>query len=106
MRCASPVLATTRKRAECGAQFLDEYGGLLEGREMSAVGGFVPIEESRIDPLAPRSRRSKQFAGEKAHRDRAGEPPPPENGRESLQRKARGGRGSGGGAKKRESFGP
>ena len=50
---ASPVLATTRKRAECGAQFLDEYGGLLKGREMSAVGGFVPIEESRIDPLAP-----------------------------------------------------
>jgi hypothetical protein len=42
------VLATTRKRAECGAQFLDEYGGLLKGREMSAVGGFVPIEESRI----------------------------------------------------------
>jgi ParE toxin of type II toxin-antitoxin system, parDE len=54
---ASPVLATTRKRAECGAQFLDEYGGLLKGREMSAVGGFVPIEESRIDPLAPQSRR-------------------------------------------------
>ena len=32
---------TTRKRAECGAQFLDEYGGLLKGREMSAVSGFV-----------------------------------------------------------------
>ena len=51
------LLAATRKRAECGAQFLDEYGGLLKGREMSAVGGFVPIEESRIDPLAPQSRR-------------------------------------------------
>ena len=46
------MLTATRKRAECGAQLLDEYGGLLEGREMSAVGGFVPIEESRIDPLA------------------------------------------------------
>ncbi len=57
LSCASPVLAATRKRAECGAQFLDEYGGLLKGREMSAVGGFVPIEESRIDPLAPQSRR-------------------------------------------------
>jgi hypothetical protein len=57
LSCASPVLATTRKRAECGAQFLDEYGGLLKGREMSAVGGFVPIEESRIDPFAPQSRR-------------------------------------------------
>ena len=51
------LLATTRKRVESGAQFLDEYGGLLKGREMSAVGGFVPIEESRIDPLAPQSRR-------------------------------------------------
>src|SRR5438552_18846624 len=57
LSCASPVLATTTKRAECGAQFLDEYGGLLKGREMSAVGCFVPIEESRIDPLAPQSRR-------------------------------------------------
>jgi len=57
LSCASPVLATTRKRAECGAQLLDEYGGLLKGREMSAVGSFVPIEESRIDPLAPQSRR-------------------------------------------------
>src|SRR6202040_4412511 len=70
LSCASPGLATTRKRAECGAQFLDEYGGLLKGREMSAVGGFVPIEESRIDPLAPQSRRSKLFAGENAHGDR------------------------------------
>jgi hypothetical protein len=52
-----PVLATMRKRAECGAQFLGEYGGLLKGREMSAVGGLVPIKESRIDPLAPQSRR-------------------------------------------------
>src|SRR6266853_1520565 len=29
----SILSATTRKRAECGAQFLDEYGGLLKGRE-------------------------------------------------------------------------
>src|SRR5882762_6421634 len=93
MRCASPVLATTRKRAECGAQFLDEYGGLLKGREMSAVGGFVPIEESRIDPLAPQSRRSKQFAGENAHGDRQIEPLRREIGRETLIVEARGGRG-------------
>src|SRR5712691_9726004 len=64
LSCASPVLAATRKRAECGAQFLNEYGGLLKGREMSAVGGFAPIEESRIEPLAPQSRRQKQFDGE------------------------------------------
>src|SRR5258706_14722147 len=51
------VSTTARKRAECGAQFLDEHGGLLKGREMSAVGGFVPIEESRLAPLAPQSRR-------------------------------------------------
>ena len=51
------VLATPRKGSEGDAQFLDEYGGLLKGREMSAAGGFVPIEESRIDPLAPQSRR-------------------------------------------------
>src|SRR5258707_4837796 len=93
MRCATPVLATTRKRGECGAQFLDEYGGLLKGGEMSAVGGFVPIEESRIDPLAPQSRRSKQFAGENAHGDRQIEPLRRQIGRETLIVEARGGRG-------------
>src|SRR6266404_668520 len=82
LSCAFPLLATTRKRAECGAQFLDEYGGLLKGREMSAAGGFVPIEESRIDPLAPQSRRSKQFARENAHGDRQIEPLRREIGRE------------------------
>jgi hypothetical protein len=41
---------------------------------MSAAGGFVPIEKSRIDPLAPQSRRLKQFAGENAHGDRQIEP--------------------------------
>jgi hypothetical protein len=59
------VSATTRKRAECGAQFLDEYGGLLKGREMSAVGGFVPIEESRkptpLDQLQPLGARVSFF---------------------------------------------
>src|SRR6266478_9668334 len=86
-------LATTRKRAKCGAQFLDEYGGLLKGSEMSAAGGFVPIEESRIDPLAPQSRRSKLFAGENAHGDRQIEPLRREIGRETLIVEARGGRG-------------
>src|SRR6267378_2940229 len=93
MRCASPVLATTRKRSECGAQFLDEYGGLLKGREMSAAGGFVPVEESRIDPLAPQSRRLKHFAGENTHGDRQIEPLRREIGRETLIVEARGGRG-------------
>src|SRR6267143_1999281 len=89
--CASPVLATTRKRAESGAQFLDEYGGLLKGREMSAVGGFVPIEESRIDPLAPQSRRLEHFARENAHGDRQIEPLRREICRETLIVEARGG---------------
>src|SRR3984957_658304 len=87
------VSATTRKGAECGAQFRDEYGGLLEGREMAAVGGFVPIEEARIDPLAPQSRRSKQFAAENAHCDRQIEPLRREIGREALIVEARRGRG-------------
>ena len=87
--CVSP----TRKGSECGAQFLDEYGGLLKGREMSAAGGFVPIEESRIDPLAPQSRRSKQFAGENAHGDRQIEPLRREIGPVTLIVEARGGRG-------------
>src|SRR3984893_13597840 len=86
-------LAKTSKRAECGAQFLDEYAELLKGREMSAVGGFVPIEESRIDPLAPQSRRLKQFAGENAHSDRQIEPLRRKIGRETLIVEARGGRG-------------
>src|SRR6202030_813057 len=90
---ASPMLTTTRKRAECGAQFLDEYGGLLKGGEMSAVGGFVPIEESRIDPLAPQSRRQKQFAGENAHGDRQIQPLRREIGRQTLIVEARGVRG-------------
>src|SRR5882724_6223251 len=89
----STVLAPTRKRAECGAQFLDEYGGLLEGREMSAMGGFVPIEEPRIDPLAPQSRRLEHFARENAHGDRQIEPLRREIGREALKVEARGGRG-------------
>src|SRR6266850_7801544 len=85
--------AATRKRAESGAQFLDEYGGLLKGREMSAMGGFVPIEESRIDPLAPQSRRLEHFARENAHGDRQIEPLRREIGREALKVEARGGRG-------------
>src|SRR6266850_2552597 len=85
--------AATRKRAESGAQFLDEYGGLLKGREMSAVGGFVPIEKSRIDPLAPQSRRLEHFARENAHGDRQIEPLRREIGREALKVEARGGRG-------------
>src|SRR5258706_13215372 len=89
----STVLAPTRKRAECGAQFLDEYGGLLEGREMSAMGGFVPIEEPRIDPLAPQARRLKHFARENAHRDRQIELLSREIGRETLVVEARGGSG-------------
>src|SRR5258708_36962914 len=97
LSCASPVLATTRKRAECGAQFLDEFGGLLKGREMSAAGGFVPIEESRIDPLAPQSRRQKQFAGENAGGDRQIGPLRREIGRETLLVEAGGGRGRVGG---------
>src|SRR6266436_5296476 len=89
----SHTSATTRERAECGAQFLDEYDGLLKGREMSAVGGFVPIEESRIDPLAPQSRRLEHFARENAHGDRQIEPLRREIGREALKVEARGGRG-------------
>src|SRR5882672_8069257 len=87
------LLTTTRKRAESGAQFLDEYGGLLKGREMSAMGGFVPIEESRIDPLTPQSRRLEHFARENAHGDRQIEPLRREIGREALKVEARGGRG-------------
>src|SRR5882724_9187804 len=78
-------------RPERGAQFLDEYGGLLKGGEMSAMGGFVPVEESRIDPLAPQSRRLKQFARENAHGDRQIELLSREIGRETLVVKARGG---------------
>src|SRR5258706_13517668 len=68
---SSTVLAPTRKRAESGAQFRDEYGGLLKGREMSAAGGFVPIEESRKNPLAPQSRRVGKLPRGKSHRRRA-----------------------------------
>src|SRR5258706_6609707 len=99
MRCASPVLATTRKRAECGAQFLDEYGGLLKGREMSAAGGFVPIEESRIDPLAPQSRRLGNIARGKAHRGRENQPPRPRKRGGKLRRRRRGGSGRGRGGR-------
>src|SRR5258708_5263122 len=60
---------------------------------MSAVGGFVPIEESRIDPLAPQSRRLEHFARENAHGDRQIEPLRREIGRESIEVEARGGRG-------------
>src|SRR5258706_15855043 len=100
----STVLAPTRKRAECGAQFLDEYGGLLEGREMSAMGGFVPIEEPRIDPLAPQARRLKHFARENAHRDRQIELLRREIGRETLGVEARGGCGGVWVTKKRGGF--
>src|SRR5690349_22741176 len=91
--CASRVLGTTRESSECGAQFLDEYGGLLKGCEMSAASGFVPIEETGIDPLAPQSRRLKQFAGENAHGYRQIEPLRREIGRETLIVETRGGRG-------------
>src|SRR5882724_7739608 len=60
---------------------------------MSATGGFVPVEESGIDALAPQSRRSKQFAGKNAHGDRQIEPLRREIGRETLIVEARGGRG-------------
>src|SRR5258706_4564857 len=90
---SSTVLAPSRKRAESGAQFLDEYGGLLEGGEMSAMGGFVPVEEPGIDPLAPQSRRLEHFARENAHGDRQIEPLRREIGREALKVEARGGRG-------------
>src|SRR5258706_8300173 len=86
-------LRLMRVSTESGTQFLDEYRGLLEGGEMSAAGGFVPIGESRIDPLAPQSRRSKQFAGENAHGDGQIDPLRREIGRETLIVEARGGRG-------------
>src|SRR5437667_12471173 len=60
---------------------------------MSAVGGFVPIEESRIDPLAPQSRRLKHFAGENAHGNGQIDLLRREIGRETLIVEARGGRG-------------
>src|SRR5258706_1579315 len=86
-------LRLMRVSTESGTQFLDEYRGLLEGGEMSAAGGFVPIGESRIDPLARQSRRSKQFAGENAHGDGQIEPLRREIGRETLIVEARRGRG-------------
>src|SRR5882762_1985291 len=60
---------------------------------MSAVRSFVPIEESRIDALAPQSRRLKHFAREHANGNRQIEPLRREIARETLIVEARGGRG-------------
>src|SRR5258706_6276394 len=58
---------------------------------MSAAGGFVPVEELRIDPFAPQSRGPEQFAGENASRDGQMEPLRGEIGAEALTVEARGG---------------
>jgi hypothetical protein len=60
---------------------------------MSAVSGLVPVDEPRIDPLAPQPWRSKQFSGKYAHRRRHIEPLCGEIGCKTLIIEARGGRG-------------
>ena len=55
--------ARSSDQTEEGADLLDEQGRLLEGREMAAFGGFVPVADVEESLLRPPPGRTLELPG-------------------------------------------